>query len=114
MNSPAWSDRRNEIQTNSIFLELNGDGGSRACSRGSLYNRVGILATRKEAALFTVFGKHVGLCQNLNQAFAFESLDGSSQIETGEECKEIELIGQAGGRRGCGARETHPGRGELS
>src|ERR1035438_9583996 len=111
MDGSARSDGGNEVETDSKFLELNRDGGSRA---GSLYHGIGIFSAGKEAALLAVLREHVGLRENLYKAFAFEGLNGSAKIQARKEGEEVELVRQSRRCGSCAAGKAQVWRRKLA
>ena len=110
MDGSARSDRGNEVETDSKFLELNRDGGSRA---GSLYHGIGIFASGEEAALLAVLREHVGLSEDLHKTFAFEGLNGSAKIEARKKGEEVKLVRQSRRRRSSTAGKAQAWRRKL-
>src|ERR1035437_7262041 len=110
MDGSARSDGGNEVETDSKFLELNRDGGSRT---GSLYHGIGIFASGEEAALLAVLREHVGLSEDLHKTFAFEGLNGSAKIEARKEGEKVKLVRQSRRRRSPTAGKAQAWRRKL-
>ena len=77
-NRSTRRDRRNEVQSDAIVLELDCDDRSRA-STGALSHWIGELTACQKARLLAVFGEHIRLRECFNQAPCFEGFDRSLQ-----------------------------------
>ena len=93
MDGAARGDGGDEVEANAIYLEHDGDRRAR-CAAGALHDWIGIFAAREKAGQFSVLRQDVRFREDLNDPLGFEGLQGPAQIQPGEECEQIKVVGQ--------------------